>query len=332
MYLKIGSRLYRKWKNLPPDDPDKTELERFLKIYEQAPLFLVGFSDEDLIVQGIEPQWLDFFKPPYPQMLLQYPKATYKPIFNTENPVSVMIYLAEYQDRYHVEVLVPGEDFLVPEMVQKIARGFNVSPDEAIRLATKVSVINLLSFVFKIEQEDFDVEVNVIHNTTCKNHRSSIYPDLPKPERFVVCKGCDNPDEVCKELPHMAQYFVYLIVKTIAFINQPQNYIVKETVPLTPREERLKGKSMESPEHYMPYFAKKPRHIVLDYSGVKELLRRSKEPARSHSSPLPHKRRGHWRFLRAEKFKEKRYVWVRPADVNAGMRFQIGKVVYEVVK
>jgi len=91
MYLKIGSRLYRKCKNLPLDDSNKTELERFLKVYEQAPLFLVGFSDEDLIVQGIEPQWLDFFKLPYPQMVLEYPKATYKHVFNTENHVSVRL-------------------------------------------------------------------------------------------------------------------------------------------------------------------------------------------------------------------------------------------------
>jgi len=39
MYLKIGSRLYHKWKNLPAGDPDKAELERFLKVYEQAPFY-----------------------------------------------------------------------------------------------------------------------------------------------------------------------------------------------------------------------------------------------------------------------------------------------------
>jgi len=71
---------------------------------------------------------------------------------------------------------------------------------------------------------------------------------------------------------------------------------------------------------------------TVDYSGVKELIRQSREPTKPHSSPLPHKRRGHWRFLKAERFKEKRHVWVRPADVNAGMMFQIGKVIYEVIK
>ena len=54
MYFNIGSRLYRKWENLPDGDPDKAELERFLKVYEQAPLFLVGMSDEDLIIHGID--------------------------------------------------------------------------------------------------------------------------------------------------------------------------------------------------------------------------------------------------------------------------------------
>ena len=326
MYFKIGSRLYRKWKNLSDGDPDKAELERFLKVYEQAPLFLVGMSDEDLIIHDIEPEWLDFFKLPYPQIVLEYPKATYKPVFNTENPVSVMVYLAEYQREYHVEVLVPSEDLLVPQMVQEIIREFNATSNKVAGLITKVSVINLLSFVFSIDTEGADLNVNVIHNHKCPSKKTSIYPDLPKPERFIVCEGCDNPDQVCEELSQMAQYFIFLIVKTIAFINQPQNYIIKETFPLTPREQRLKEKSV------MPYFAKKPRHIVLDYSGVKELIRHSREPTRPHSSPLPHKRRGHWRFLKAERFKEKRYVWVRPADVNAGMIFQIGKLIYEVIK
>jgi len=256
MYFQIGTALYRKWKDLPPEDPDKAELERFLKIYEEAPLFIVGFSDEDLIVTGVEPDWLEFFKLPYPQMLLEYPKATYKPIFKTDNPVRPLVYLAEFQNRYHIEVLVRSEDFLLPDVVQEIVKRFAATPKEALELATKTGVINLLSFIFSIGHEEFDVELNVIYNPTCK-HVSSLYPDLPKPERFMVCQGCEQPDQVCRELAHMAHYFIYLIVKTIAFINQPQNYIVKESFPLTPKEERLKEKARQKPLQYPPYFAKK---------------------------------------------------------------------------
>lgn len=79
-------------------------------------------------------------------------------------------------------------------------------------------------------------------------------------------------------------------------------------------------------------FNKHPRHIVLDYSQVKEIYERRNEKTGTHSSPLPHERRGHWRQLKSDRFKEKKTVWVRPADINKGLSFTRGNRVYEVVR
>ena len=104
---------------------------------------------------------------------------------------------------------------------------------------------------------------------------------------------------------------------------------MRETEDLTPREQRLKKKAVK------PFFAKHPRHIVLKYEQVKEIVARDgeKEKAdRSKRSPLPHERRGHWRMLSADRFKEKRSVWVRPTDVGKGMKVRIGHRTYEVIR
>lgn len=76
-------------------------------------------------------------------------------------------------------------------------------------------------------------------------------------------------------------------------------------------------------------FNKKPAHIVLDHSQVREIIVASH--GGTHASPLPHQRRGHWRQLRADCFKEKKMIWVRPADINKGLAIRVGKNTYEVV-
>jgi len=54
-------------------------------------ILIVLYNNSCTLKSAPEPDWLDFFKMPYPQMVLEYPKATYKPVFNTENPVSVKV-------------------------------------------------------------------------------------------------------------------------------------------------------------------------------------------------------------------------------------------------
>jgi hypothetical protein len=61
-----------------PGDQDRKELERFLWAYAEAPLFLVGFSDEGLVIEDVDSEWIGLFKLPYQSMVLEFPKATYR--------------------------------------------------------------------------------------------------------------------------------------------------------------------------------------------------------------------------------------------------------------
>jgi hypothetical protein len=50
-----------------------------------------------------------------------------------------------------------------------------------------------------------------------------------------------------------------------------------------------------------------------------------------HRLPLPHPRCGHWRALRANRFREQGRARVRPADINNGLQVRVKKSVYEVI-
>jgi len=99
-------------------------------------------------------------------------------------------------------------------------------------------------------------------------------------------------------------------------------------VALTPREERLVRKNKR------PVFDKHPRHIILDYSQVKEIVKRSAEstPTGHHSAKMPHQRRGCWRRLTSDRFKEKKVIWVRPADINKGLKIAVGHRTYDIIR
>jgi hypothetical protein len=111
----------------------------------------------------------------------------------------------------------------------------------------------------------------------------------------------------------------------IDYINSPERFVVKVTPEKTARELRFsaKGKCRN--------FTKKQYHIVLDAEQVRDVVRASRGTGGTHASPLPHSRRGHWRMLKADRFKEKKQIWVRPADINKGMKVTLKKMIYEVI-
>ncbi len=173
---------------------------------------------------------------------------------------------------------------------------------------------------------DFTIEnaIGVMSRINCQSELSPgekpevcwirSYPFIPcdKSCRFVECRTLMESN---------FGYIRNLIVKTINYINHPMSYTVRETRADTPQSARAIDREIN-----------KPVHIVLDHSQVKELRQAGDG---NHSSPLPHERRGHWRILRAERYKQKGKIWVRPADVNKGMTWEVetstGKRFYEVI-
>lgn len=115
------------------------------------------------------------------------------------------------------------------------------------------------------------------------------------------------------------------IIKQVAMISHPMNYIVRVTPALTDREKRrvAAGKSTSS--------SKRPHFIVVDHQGLREM---SPDKGGTHASPIPHHRRGHWRRLsdrcREAKAAGKGRAWVRPTYIG-DLTFADPKNNYEVL-
>lgn len=102
------------------------------------------------------------------------------------------------------------------------------------------------------------------------------------------------------------------VIKQIAAISHPANYVVQVKPRLTDREARrvLVGKAFPTP--------KTPHYVVVDHDVLVQMSGR--EATGTHASPVPHHRRGHWMRLgercKAAREAGKERVWVRPTYVG----------------
>jgi hypothetical protein len=132
-------------------------------------------------------------------------------------------------------------------------------------------------------------------------------------------------ERVCREqIDEYTRAGFTLSLFAIAWINQPKHYIVEHG----PESLRKPSKKKET---RTPRLGERSRHIIVGHDDVR---RRWAESHGSHASPMPHLRRGHFKTLRAERFKEKRgkVIWVSPCHVNgACVEWREGAVAYKVV-
>jgi len=111
----------------------------------------------------------------------------------------------------------------------------------------------------------------------------------------------------------------------VALISHPENYVVKKTPKLTPREQRKVDRGEPIPIRKRPYY------VVLDHTGLVNL--RQESISRALKLPLPHARRGHWMRLAercaAARSAGKDKVWRRETYVGdtvfetASSRFEV---------
>jgi hypothetical protein len=113
-------------------------------------------------------------------------------------------------------------------------------------------------------------------------------------------------DEMTGANIHLLESNFLIAVKNIQWINHPDRYIVEQAATEPPRK-RAKGR--------MQRLAEKSRHIVLKHD---EIRKRWAKAQGTHASPMPHLRRGHFKNLQHERFKEARgrIIWVRPTHVK----------------
>jgi hypothetical protein len=100
------------------------------------------------------------------------------------------------------------------------------------------------------------------------------------------------------------------VLEQLAAISHPQNYVVRVTPELTPKENHRIASGHPRPAR------KSPHYIVVDHEV---LVSMSNGHYGTHASPVPHERRGHWRRL-AERCVHARLqkdrVFVRPTYVG----------------
>jgi hypothetical protein len=162
----------------------------------------------------------------------------------------------------------------------------------------------------------------------CQKEFDTTEYDFPTHSVLTKCKRSCASSSECRFFGSRSFNWAERVLSILSYINQPHLYIVKESNTVTDREtQREKNKNIKKK---LPTFYHKARHVVLDYSQVK-ILHASSTKGGTHASPIPHKRRGHPRTLKADRFKEKKTIQVKPADVNPGLTWSIGKRIYEVI-
>jgi hypothetical protein len=110
------------------------------------------------------------------------------------------------------------------------------------------------------------------------------------------------------------------------WINKPDHYTV-EVSPALPKKRKKRKKGRIARLH------ERPRYILLTKSEVTEAWRCAHHVG-THSSPMPHLRRGHYKTLRAARYGENqgKRIWVRATHVNGKcVEWRDGDVRYKVM-
>lgn len=113
-------------------------------------------------------------------------------------------------------------------------------------------------------------------------------------------------------------------ILSIVWINRPKHYIVEQSAEII----RNPGKGDRDRVRRL---AERSRHIVIEHD---EIRRRWTDHHGTHGSPMPHLRRGHYKTLRSERYKNMRgkVIWVSPCHVGGEcVEWREGAVSYKVI-
>lgn len=337
-YEIIGSRIARVQSTTQDSDLQKN-IGLFLEKYSTAPLFIVGLSTETMVDYRTrygnsdeECEMHKNFHLPFPIMLLDFPSGLFPGSTVSGLNDQFLMYIETLNDNeYLIEVLRTSEAthkqlketsqhkkdtiLSVPEFKKTLEKTENGAGEAA---AFIMKIDRQKGEVYHSYSKEFVYDCQIL----CEDD-----PDICMYTNYSECRPngsiCTIKTPICRMQDDSANFGIGLLLMVIDYINRPDRFIIKVTPAVSARELRLKEKGRKYS------FNKKQTHIVLDHSQVREIIAASH--GGSHASPLPHQRRGHWRQLKAECFKEKIRVWVRPTDINKGLKIKVKKNVYEVI-
>ena len=116
----------------------------------------------------------------------------------------------------------------------------------------------------------------------------------------------------------------YLGLQNVAWVNHPDHYVVEINPESRPKKRKKKRLSR---------WNEREHHILLTREEITEEWHRTHRGG-THASPMPHLRRGHYKTLRADRYKEARgkKVWVRATHVNGEcVEWRDGDISYKVI-
>jgi hypothetical protein len=148
-------------------------------------------------------------------------------------------------------------------------------------------------------------------------------------------KAQSRPDlwNICAMSGLVMSVGAILVLSTIAYLLAADEFLVQVTPDLTERERRQSQHSAKT----KPWTRQDLEHyILIDPQRAGDYGHEQREHQGGlHASPRPHTRRGHWRELRAERFRRDQQtgdaarVWVKPAWIGdmewtaAGARYKV---------
>lgn len=335
-YEEIGAaaaRCYRRYEGtMFPSRPDlKRSMTEFLRKYHEAPLFIIGLDSETMIsiATGSKENaagLLANFRLPYPTMVLDFPKG-----LDPRNPNDPCVLFIDTigENHYYIEALRTQKAFeqqlgSLDEEEKRLVESAPTLPGQEIGEST--------ALVLKLDPSKPDKATILPSGEYVNDCPLPVKPDHTLTgyctfSRCVPPGGiCPVKTPLCKNYEASAERILGILCIVMAYINRPDRYLVKITPEKTDREKRMEAKGR------VLSFSKKASHVVLDHSQIREVFAAALPSSGGARGPvLPHSRRGHWRMLQADRYKEKKEVWVRPSDINKGMKVTVKKSIYEVV-
>lgn len=328
----------------------ESNIQKFLISFLRAPYFSIEL-DPSLTLEEIknDHEGLNhFFGFPYQQFILDFP-----PLKNIRNDeFSPLLFCRMISDK-----LIYVQDFTAintQDLVSKVDKYASHMPNEfnAMSAREKADIINRFfmelpggtnSFMATSDNGDWSrpkIMFNVFNNLHCplndqtdsKNvlvvEGGDVPPYFRRCSFFNNQEGCKGYlDRQCNSNVVFARHVWHLIFYALIYINYPAHVIIEESQKLTPREERQQKKQIK------PDAINVKRPILRVVSAGDIIKRKHSEGEGTHASPIPHLRRGHWRQLRSDYYKNKKdeAVWIRDVKVNGELIWHDGNITYKVV-
>ena len=322
-YQEFGFGIARRLKELPPSE-GKDLFQQFFEEYKKAPLFLVGFSGEDM--SQLTKQDIDFnyLRMPYGHMILEFCEVD-KILASTHVHLIFDLWEISTEEIYaDIIIYSSGKNDLT--QYSHLKEDWKKLISAAVGKEYARSMSTFLIRIDRTKNEYSRIQLSPTTFTCAHKNELITLPFQTHSPFLTMCSSdCNEKHTRCTSAKN-AEKWDTSILAILSYINQPQNYEVTETPILTDKEKKqaLKNKVYN--------FAKKGKHIILNYSQVKELIKATTNTNSKHNSLLPHSRRGHWRSLKADRYLQKKNIWVRPADVNKGMIWKSKKMIYEIIR